>query len=216
MKHKERACIPIIVETDRILLRPLTSDDCSSLLEAATESHDGLNAFYGGALSRRDLQVEQVQCYIADCDKEFREKTFIQYGLFDKATGRLIGAGSLHHLDWSVPKGRIGYWIRKSAEGRGYATDAANILTRIAFDQLGFHRLEIRCATNNKASAAIPTRLGYSFVALFERNKVDNSGNLVDLEIYARFNEADLPPLIVNYKAVEAVRGTSKSKHPHC
>jgi Acetyltransferase (GNAT) domain len=55
----------------------------------------------------------------------------------------------------------IGYWLAVGHTGRGLATRAAEALTRIAFDAPEVERVEIRCESENEASARIPQRLGY-------------------------------------------------------
>jgi ribosomal-protein-alanine N-acetyltransferase len=39
--------------------------------------------------------------------------------------------------------GHIGYWIDKNYAGRGFTTEAVNMVTSFAFDALGLHRIEI-------------------------------------------------------------------------
>ena len=56
----------------------------------------------------------------------------------------------------------IGYWIRADAVGQGYATESTAALTRVAFEVVDVERVEIRCVPENRASAAIPRKLGYS------------------------------------------------------
>lgn len=183
-------------------MRRLDEPDAKDLFAAAQESHAGLYKWYGGALTKRDLTLEKVRAYIRNGEEDFENRRFIQYGAFDNAKGRLIGLGSLHHIDWEIPKGRIGYWVRKSEEKKGYATDIAHVIARIAFEKLHFERLEIRTATGNPASSAVPKKLGYKFLTVFEKNKKGNDGELWDLEIHVRFDTNGLPPMKIAYDDV--------------
>jgi RimJ/RimL family protein N-acetyltransferase len=45
--------------------------------------------------------------------------------------------------------------------GRGLATDAAAMLTRLAFSEPGIDRVEIHCDWGNAASIRVPRRRGY-------------------------------------------------------
>src|SRR5204863_353260 len=56
----------------------------------------------------------------------------------------------------------IGYWVRSHLAGRGFATEAAAALTRVAFELCGTERVDIRCDPDNAASRAIPRKLGYT------------------------------------------------------
>lgn len=191
--------IPEQIETPRLIMRRFKSSDTELFHEAIAESEENMTKWYNGTLAEKNVAKESIQSYVQDCITEWDDRSFIMFATFEKSTGRLIGAGSFHTLDWAVPKGRIGYLVRSSEEGKGYATEMSNALTRYAFDKLNLKRLEIRTATENKASAVIPKRLGYTFLCVFEKNKASNSGDIWDLEIHVRFDTLGLPSLDVTY-----------------
>jgi ribosomal-protein-alanine N-acetyltransferase len=59
--------------------------------------------------------------------------------------------------------GHIGYWIDKNYAGRGFTTEAVNLLTDFAFDALGLHRIEINIRPENGASIRVAEKAGYTF-----------------------------------------------------
>lgn len=192
--------LPESIVGERLRLKVLRAQHAQSLFDAAKESYEGLNQWYNGVLTKSDLTLAQTQVFIENCLADFYKRDFIQYGIFD-LKDRLIGIGVIHHLDWTVPKGRIGYWVRASEQKKGYATEISNILTRFSFDKLSMKRLEIRTATENKGSAVIPQRLNYKHVALFEKNKTGNNGQIWDLDIWVRFDLEDLPNVKITYQS---------------
>lgn len=191
--------LPAAIHTNRFIFRPFEDHDAASLLEAAKETQHALHQWYGGALSKPDLNLEQVKTYIVDAAKERAEKTFILYGAFDKNTGALVGCGALHHMDWTTPKGRIGYWVRTSQSNKGIATKIAHVLTDLALNRLKLERLEIRAEPRNPASGAVAKKLGYTFLTVFEKNKRGPNGELWDLEIHVRHDCIGLPALEIVY-----------------
>lgn len=72
----------------------------------------------------------------------------------------------------------IGYWISVRHVGRGYATEAAAALTRVAFEVHGVERMEIRCDPRNEASAAVPRKLGYTHEATLRARVLGVDGTL--------------------------------------
>lgn len=54
----------------------------------------------------------------------------------------------------------VGYWLAESARGRGVATRAVKKMLDITFNELGFNRVNIRIAPQNRASLALAERLG--------------------------------------------------------
>ena len=63
----------------------------------------------------------------------------------------------------------IGYWVRSDRTSRGYATAAARALTEAAFAHLPVDQVEIRMDRANRASAAVPLKLGYRLFGHEER-----------------------------------------------
>jgi len=76
--------------------------------------------------------------------------------------GKVAGTIGFHAMDWAHRKTSIGYWLDESAQGKGLMTAACRAMTRHALGELKLNRVEIRCATGNARSRAIPTRLGFT------------------------------------------------------
>lgn len=77
-----------------------------------------------------------------------------------RVEGRLVGGVGVHHVDLRNRSGEVGYWLARSAQGRGLMTRAVAAVTRYAFET-GFHRLEIRMWPGNPKSRRVAERLGY-------------------------------------------------------
>ena len=59
--------------------------------------------------------------------------------------------------------GHIGYWIDKNYAGKGFTTEAVNMVTSFAFDALGLHRIEINIRPENAPSIRVAEKAGYRF-----------------------------------------------------
>src|SRR5581483_4259141 len=75
--------------------------------------------------------------------------------------GDIAGAIGLHTIDALNRATSIGYWLDEARSGRGIMTRACRAVITCAFRDYGLHRVEIRCATGNFRSCAIPRRLGF-------------------------------------------------------
>jgi ribosomal-protein-serine acetyltransferase len=97
--------------------------------------------------------------------------------------GQVAGTISYHPIDWANGKVEIGYWLGRQFQGKGLMTRACEKLVTYAFGEFKLNRVEIRCATGNRRSCAIPERLG------FTREGVIRQGewlydHFVDLALY--------------------------------
>jgi ribosomal-protein-serine acetyltransferase len=78
-----------------------------------------------------------------------------------RSGGEIRGAIGLHRIDPLNRASSIGYWLDAASEGRGIVTRACRAIVTEGFRDFGLHRIEIRCATGNQKSCAIPRRLGF-------------------------------------------------------
>jgi ribosomal-protein-serine acetyltransferase len=75
--------------------------------------------------------------------------------------GAIVGMAGFHGVNWPHRSTTIGYWLDEAHQGRGLMTRAVRTLIDHAFGEFGLHRVEIRAATDNHRSRAIPERLGF-------------------------------------------------------
>ena len=148
------------IVTPRLVLRCWDPRDAPLLKDAIDSSLDHLRPWMPWARHEPQTVAQKVELL-----REFRGQFDLGsnsvYAIFDAAEERVLGGTGLHPR--IGPGGlEIGYWIRADAAGRGFATESTAALTRVAFEVAGVERVEIRCAPENLASAAIPRKLGYS------------------------------------------------------
>lgn len=70
---------------------------------------------------------------------------------------------SLFHLDEGNRRAEVGFALRRSVWGRGYATEAVSAVIGQAFGPLGLHRLEADIDPRNDASGRLLQRLGFRY-----------------------------------------------------
>lgn len=182
--------IPEQIETERLLLRCPRPGDGIFVNEALRESWADLQRWMNWAQGEPP-SVEHSEELQVRTRQEYLERTAFHFSMFLKETGQFVGKPSLLRLDWSVPRGEIGYWIRSSLTGRGLMTEAAVAISAFAFETLEFVRVEIRCDPKNVRSAAIAERLGYIREAHLRCDSRNPAGELRDTLIYACVREGE-------------------------
>ena len=92
--------------------------------------------------------------------KQYADNDGVQMGIW--YNGEFCGNCGYHFWDFKQQKTEIGYWLAQSFTGKGIMTRTVKPLVDYAFNVLDLHRVEILCAVENKASCAIPERLGFT------------------------------------------------------
>jgi RimJ/RimL family protein N-acetyltransferase len=171
----------------RVIVRPMVDDDASALHDAITESREHLRPWMPWSDGHRSL--DDTRHYIRTTVGNWILRTEFSMGIFLRDTGAVLGGMGLHIGNWDIPAFEIGYWLRKSAEGHGYVSEAARLLTTFAFEGLGAQRLVIRCDDRNSRSAAVPQRLGYVLEGTLRRADLDPEGHIRDILVFAMIRE---------------------------
>ncbi|MEU4471463.1 GNAT family N-acetyltransferase [Micromonospora sp. NPDC023888] len=81
--------------------------------------------------------------------------------LLDAASGEIVGSIGLRDIDWRAGRGEIGYGVRASRRGRGYAATAARVVGRWALTDGGMRRVQLRSRVDNIASLRVAEKAGY-------------------------------------------------------
>jgi RimJ/RimL family protein N-acetyltransferase len=88
-----------------------------------------------------------------------------------------IGAIGLHDRDATMRE--VGFWAAPWARGRGVMTDAARLVCRWGFDELGLGRIEWWANVGNTASRRVADKLGFQFEGTC-RARILHRGERVD------------------------------------
>jgi RimJ/RimL family protein N-acetyltransferase len=115
------------------------------------------------------------------------------------ATGQPVIWCGFHDIDWNGHECETGFWVRKSAQLRGFATESTNALLRFAFGALGMRRVRITHSGGNEASRRVVDKLGFTPVGVQRAGNRLPGGSLADRHLFARFDTAGLPPLDVHW-----------------
>lgn len=149
---------PDRLTTPRLVLRSLSADDAPAVKDAIDTSLAHLRRWMPWAkeeptslaATRFRLDLHRVEF---ECGHQW------YFGIFSPDELRLFGVAGLH------PSGpdelEISYWLRRGETRRGYATEAAGELTRVALRRSSVRSVQIRCDPRNERSVAIARRLGY-------------------------------------------------------
>lgn len=187
------------LKTDRIVMRPHQKGDEILLNKAVQNSFSELHKWMDWA--EKPQTMEETIAFI-----EFTEKCWMEEFpndlpmlIFDKEEKRILGSSGYHTINWKIPMLEIGYWVNAEEAGKGYITEAANVLTQYAFSNLSVKRVEIICDSENIKSSAIPKRLGFELEADFKNNRIQTGSNrLSGTLVFVRYNTIGMP--LVDYE----------------
>lgn len=177
--------VPDEIRTERLILRVPGAGDGPTICAAVRESLDRLRPWMPWAQAEPTAAANEA--YARQARVQFLLREVLDYhGYLAASPTRFVLAGGLHHIDWTVPRLEVGYWVHTAFEGQGYVREAVAAFTRLAFETLGAARLEIRCDANNVRSAAVARAVGYSREGVLRQHERRPDGSLRDTVVFAR------------------------------
>jgi ribosomal-protein-serine acetyltransferase len=183
--------LPAAISTPRLRLVRWDPAHAARLKEALDESARHLRGWIPRTVAESGPvpQLEaRLRAYVASFDAG-REWLF---AVFRADAGRLVGGVSLHPRTAAmrVPAAEadrveIGYWLRRTATGHGFVTEAADGLLALTPGLPGHGHVELRCDPRNGPSIAVARRLGFRHVGDVPRPP-GGEADVPDLMIWER------------------------------
>lgn len=162
-----------------VRLREFTLEDARAVFDAVIANRDHLSPFMHWMTP--GYSIDSAKAFIEQSIEKRAARKSLSLGIFRGE--QFIGSIGFVYFDWVAGKAEIGYWISADEEGKGIVTASARLLIGFAFRELELNRIEIRCSSENRRSAAIPERLGFTREGLLRMAEFRN-GRLHDFEIY--------------------------------
>ena len=177
--------IPLFGElrNDRVIVRPYHESDAQALFEAVAESRDHLRRWLPFADEHQT--VEESRDWIIHQIANWMLREDMNVGIWEAATNRYLGGSGFHPRNWETRYFEIGYWVRASAEGQGYITDAVKLQIDYVLNSLKATRVEIRCDERNVRSAEVARRLGFVQEARLRNEQLAPDGVLRNTLIFS-------------------------------
>src|SRR5688572_24206702 len=126
--------LPDRLEGERVVVRPWEEADYPGLWDAIDSSRDHLAPWMPWLDSNHN--PDNSLQYIRRARAQWLLREDLPVAIVERATGRIVGGSGLHRINWTYRLFEIGYWVRQDAVGRGYASETAQLLARLAFDEL--------------------------------------------------------------------------------
>lgn len=181
----ERPLVPDQLETERLLVRAPKLSDGPLVWEAISESMATLKPWMIWA--QQTPKMEETEASLRKAIAAYVTQEDFRMHLFEKETGNFIGSTGFHRIDWSLGRFEIGYWLRSSYEGKGYITEAVQMLTDFAFREMKAVRVEIRCDEDNQGSRRVAERCGYELEGILRKSaRKADSKEFTNTCIYAK------------------------------
>ena len=158
----------VFLETERLVLRRFTTGDVDNL--AGLDADPDVMRFVSGGIptSREEIENDFLPAFLGYYQ---RYQAFGFWAAIEKSTGDFLGWFHFRPREGSAPgQVELGYRMRKSAWGNGYATEGSRALIRKGFTESGVQRVTAEAMAANAASRRVMEKAGLTLVRTFSQS----------------------------------------------
>ena len=171
----------ILEVDDQIRLEPLTEAHAERILHVVDQNRAYLRKWLPWLDKNTCLEHFSAFCRQAHTRNAGGEG-LVQAILYDNV---LSGVSGYNFIDDNNRWGEIGYWLAEPMQGKGIISRTVATQLEYGFNQLNLHRVSICAAVENRASRAIPERLGFTFEGTLRQSEWLYD-HYVDQAVYAK------------------------------
>ncbi|MEU9992107.1 GNAT family N-acetyltransferase [Streptomyces sp. NPDC048045] len=174
-----RTSQPTLPTGDGLVLRPWRAGDAPAVHAAFQDPV--LHQWHIRSCDSED----EAAAWIGEWQRAWDKEDNAQWAVVDEVTGELRGRVALRQILLGDGVAEVAYWTVREARGRGVAARAATALTRWAFEEIGFHRLELMHSTVNEASCRVAAKCGFVLEGT-KRSALQHPDGWHDMHFHAR------------------------------
>ena len=165
------------LETERLLLRPITPEDAPDIFAYSKEENVGPNAGWKPHESLAET-AEIMRTVLIGQDGVF--------GIVLKESGHMVGSiGLIADPKRENPNTRmLGYALSQHCWGRGLMTEAVRALIRYGFDCLKLTLISAYCYPHNSRSRNVLRKCGFQYEGCLKQCELLYDGHILDNECY--------------------------------
>lgn len=171
-----------VLETERLLLRPITMDDAPDVFDYASDPES--NKYMPWDTHQT---IADTIAYLETIPKNYVARERLGFAITLKPDGKYIGACDFHTISEKHHRVMLGYVLNRKYWGNGYMTEAVREMIRFAFEEMGMHRVAATCDADNIRSSNVMERCGMTLEGVFKDYEV-RRGQFIDTKSYSIIN----------------------------
>lgn len=168
------------LSTVRLTLRPFAPQDAESCLRNWAADEEIYRY-----LSAQPQTADEVQEWLSSADKAYADPRTYYWTIEETHSGEVVGELFVDNFGTSSRRCEMDWKIGTAFQGKGYAAEAARAAIEYLIREVGFHRIEAKCCTENTASERVMQKLGINKEGILRERFYGKDGRWHDLAEYS-------------------------------
>ena len=154
------------IETERLIIRPMTVKDVSALKEWMPDK--SIYTYWGKGPGKAEKNPELL------FKKEEKQAKSFHLGIAEKNTDKIIGDFWVYLIE-NNRMASVAIRLSKDCHGKGYGTEALSSMTRFFFEKTELKRLWTKVDVRNISSQRMLEKCSYTREGLIRQGKMVNT-----------------------------------------
>ncbi len=146
-----------VLHSESLTLSRVGIGDIPDIYQAARESIEHLMPWMPWC--HADYSIQETEAYVAKQIESWNASEEYSFTIRDKER-RFAGMCGLNQFNRIHYVANLGYWLRKTCVGNGYATSATRLIAAFGLGELNLRRIEILVDVDNYPSQRVAERAG--------------------------------------------------------
>lgn len=166
----------------------IQENDAWSICDFVVSNEDRLQQFFPQTLAQNSTPT-LAKAFTQKKVKQFLAKEEFVFLLKEKESDVLAGIIYIKELDWYKKQGEFAYCIGYQFEGKGKTSQAVNLLSTYAFEDLGLNTLQIIVHKDNIPSVKVAENNNFVWKETLKNEFTPVNEKPLDMELYELYNE---------------------------
>ena len=175
-KHKGTKQLSIV----RLTLRPFAPQDAESCLRSWAADEEIYRY-----LSAQLQTADEVREWLSSVDEAYADPRTYYWAIEEAHCGEVVGELFVDNFGTSSRRCEMDWKIGTGFQDKEYAAEAAHVAIEYLIREVGFHRIEAKCCTENTTSERVMQKLGMNKEGILRERFYGKDGRWHDLAEYS-------------------------------
>lgn len=171
------------IETDRLLIRHISSSDADDMYEYASTEEVCRYLLWSPHLNK-----DVTRGYIEYLETRYLKGLYADWAVVLKEENKMIGTCGYASVNSKERTCEIGYVLSQKYRKKGYMSEALNAVLALSFETLAFERADLRIISENTDSRNLAERNGFLLERVCEK-EMEIKGKYCDIAHYSMTKE---------------------------
>lgn len=165
------------------IIEPIHEKYAWRICDLMVANSDRMKRYFPKTLEQ-NLNPDLSHIFVEEKVRQFNHNEEFLFVLKERENRKVVGLVYIKELDWEASQAEIAYCIGYQYEGKGWMTEAVELISTYALDDLALKKLRIIAHKSNLGSIKVAEKCGYLWKRTLKKEHTPPGEEALDMELY--------------------------------